>query len=385
MRDPRRSTSSPVEALAVLLGFFIFMGVALTACGGGGTGMPGGGCPPNCGTPPPPTPTPTPPPTPPPASVTGKVVIDGSSTGIASATVHLGSLSTTTDGSGNYSFSNVAILESPTVLYLQITASGYATENTGAQLVSGANVVRTIGLIAPTATETTFLSQVNTDRSNNGAGAVALDTDALRAARAHANDMNAQGYASHWDTTGHKPYARYATAGGVGFNEENWASGFANSAACETALMSDSAHKGNIIDPNHNWVGLAVAGGSPVVCDQEFVTTNAVFDPTVLGTSIASGTNATILFRFINGTTPSTSVSDGSEPIPSALTPSQLNAPPYNMGYTFPLSGGFLGSTAAGDPTLLRAPFTFSPANGYLLAVTANGVGFSGALWLEAH
>ena len=201
-------------AAALGLASWIMVGCA----GGGGVTL---GCPPKCSTPPPTNP-PTPPP---PASVTGKVAQYGTLTALAGASVKLGSLSTITDAQGSYAFPNVTLVTSPTVLYLQISAGSYATENTGAQIVSGANVIRTIALLQPNGTEQTWLGQVNTDRGNNGAGPVAFDEAAMEAARAHVNDMAAQGYLSHWDTNGEKPYARYVQLGGVGYDEENWAGG----------------------------------------------------------------------------------------------------------------------------------------------------------------
>ena len=365
MRPDARAGISGGLVAALLLSALL-----VASCGGGGsTGMPG--CPPTCPTPPPTN-------TPIPASVSGKVVQYGTSTAIAGATVKLGALSTVTDASGNYAFASVAILESPTVLYLQISASGYATYNTGVQLVSGANAIRTLALSQPNATEQTWLGQVNTDRANNGAGMVAFDEVALEAARAHATDMNAQGYCSHWDTNGYKPYARFAKLGGVGADSENWACGYASTAAAEAALMADPGHKANIIDPTHQWVGLGVASTH---YDQEFVTTDAVFDPTVIGTTVAVGTMGTFLFRSTVGT--ATSADLGVEPNATPLTPSQLNNPPYNGGYSYPAFNPAGGAQFPSDATLFKLTMTFSPAQQYLIALL-NASGTLTFAWVEA-
>ena len=345
------------------------------ACGGGGGVT--SGCPPNCGTPPPTNP-PTPPP---PASVTGKVAQYGTLTALAGASVKLGSLSTVTDAQGNYAFPNVALITSPTVLYLQISAASYATANTGAQIVSGANAIRTIALLQPNATEQTWLGQVNTDRGNNGAGPVAFDEAAMEGARLHSADMATQGYFSHWDTSGEKPYARYVQVGGVGYDEENIASGFGSTAAAEAALMSDPAHKMNIVDPNHQWVGLGVSGTS---YDQEFVTLGAVHDPTDAPTSVSAGTTPTYLFRIVNSMNVN-AFDIGSEALPVALTPAQLNAPPYNGAYTYPPFVPLAFSQVPGDSALLKASPTLSPADQYLIVPLALGVGGAGMLWVEAH
>ena len=261
--------------------------------------------------------------------MTGKVVQYGTLTALAGATIKPGSVSTVSDASGNYSFPNVALATSLTVLYLQISAASYATANTGAQIVSGANVIRTIALLQPTATEQTWLTQVNTDGSSNGAGPVAFDEAAMEAARLHANDMATQGYVSHWDTNGELPFARYCQVGGVAGDAENAAGGFATTAAAEVAFMSDATHKANIIDPSHQWVGLgAILSGA---FDQEFVSLGMVYDPTVVGNSVTAGSQHTFYFRAV--APPPALVFAGATPLPTALTPTQLNMAPYNDGY----------------------------------------------------
>ena len=63
------------------------------------------------------------------------------------------------------------------------------------------------------------LSLINSDRQSNGLQNVSLSS--IDSAQLHAEDMLKNGYFSHWDMNGYKPYMRYTLAGGQGAVAEN--------------------------------------------------------------------------------------------------------------------------------------------------------------------
>ena len=63
-----------------------------------------------------------------------------------------------------------------------------------------------------------MLGLINRDRAAKGLGPVSLGTNS--AAQAHAEEMLAFSYLSHWGLDGKKPYTRYTDAGGVNYEAE---------------------------------------------------------------------------------------------------------------------------------------------------------------------
>jgi uncharacterized protein YkwD len=328
--------------------------VLVAGCsGGGGSG-------PTPSTPPPtspigasstatPTPTASPTPTATPtavastAAVTGKVIDYDSGAGIAGATVTLGTASGTTDGMGNWT-----IASAPTDLqYFQVSASGYATYNSGLTVMAPNTSARTVKLIKPTTEETNTLAEMNSFRVQNGAPALlGFDEIAMEVARAHAQDMATQVYLSHWDTQGLKPYQRYALDGGIAESDENLTAGATNWATAESGFEAEKANDGGhyqtLVEQSANWAGLGEVSQSRY--DQEIVTIQAVFDPATVH-QISPGSSETIRFK---GTATNASYGEvGADPIPTPLSTSQLNASPYNDAYSLgPSSGVSFGSTS---------------------------------------
>ncbi len=116
------------------------------------------------------------------------------------------------------------------------------------------------------------LSLINSDRQSSNVSEVTLSS--VRSAQQHAEDMLKNGYFSHWDTNGYKPYVRYTLAGGRGAVNENIAVHSASSLDPKTAItdlewsmMNDDAesnwgHKANILDAFHNKVSIGIAYNS---------------------------------------------------------------------------------------------------------------------------
>ncbi len=126
------------------------------------------------------------------------------------------------------------------------------------------------------------LSLINSDRKQYGLANVTLSSEV--SGQQHADSMLSQGYFSHWDTYGMKPYMRYTLLGGRGSVSENVA--YRYSALCEgsdcigdinvTSSINDmeysmmyndsqccnNGHRENILDPDHTGVSIGVAYNS---------------------------------------------------------------------------------------------------------------------------
>jgi uncharacterized protein YkwD len=117
------------------------------------------------------------------------------------------------------------------------------------------------------------LAVINESRRRSGAEPVMLDIFASRVANKMAREAAENGYVSHWNLAGEKPYHRYAFAGGVDHVSENaygeWTSGdfeINNKLIGEmmktghSRFMKERApndgHKKNIIDKAHSYVGI---------------------------------------------------------------------------------------------------------------------------------
>jgi len=355
-------------------------------CGGGGgaTGgasMGGGG-------------SPSPTPSPSPATVTGTVTDFDSGSPLVGAVVKVGASTTTTNGSGVYTVAGIvgnSVLQS-----LQISdGSSYATYNGAALVTAGQTTTRNVKLMNPSTNCSGcvgWLAQVNADRANNGAGPVAFDEAAMETARQHAADMFAQGYFADDDTTGESWYARYAQKGGVGLDDSNiglntsWQN-------IESSMMAEGPggpHHDNIVNARHQWVGIwatstGYQGGPNLVGDQEFVDLYDVFDPAEAGFSVNSGTQVSVHVLSLGSS--GLFFQMGSLPLPSALTPSQLNTCDANNDCPpgFPASfSSISGSSVPGIPNLYKETATLSPTGQYFL-LSASGTHYLGVAWIEAQ
>jgi hypothetical protein len=118
------------------------------------------------------------------------------------------------------------------------------------------------------------LALINSSRKKYDADPVKLDILASRVANKMCREAAENGYVSHWNLAGEKPYHRYAFAGGYDHVSENaygeWTSGgqYEISNTLIANMMKDGhgrfmkerapndGHKKNIIDKAHNYVGL---------------------------------------------------------------------------------------------------------------------------------
>lgn len=108
-----------------------------------------------------------------------------------------------------------------------------------------------------------LLASSNTERGNNGVGALQLNTLLSSAAQAKANDMVARNYWSHTTPDGQEPWVfinnagyQYQKAG------ENLAYGFLTSSDTVTGWMNSATHRANMLDSDYTDVGFGYANGN---------------------------------------------------------------------------------------------------------------------------
>jgi len=209
------------------------------------------------------------------------------------------------------------------------------------------------------------LNIINTNRTNFGLSNVTLSQ--IQSGQEHADSMLQNGYFSHWDTHGCKPYMRYTALNGTGFVDENIATEsvsctifcpFTSTSAVEKAInklewemiYNDSnccqnGHAKNILDPYHNRVSIGIAyNQSSVYFVEDFENYNIS-----LARPYDFPTNETVHFygsaNISSSSSSSSSVTpDGVfvyyDPLPTPLNASTLNSS-YQRAYT---PGEYIGS-----------------------------------------
>ncbi len=111
-----------------------------------------------------------------------------------------------------------------------------------------------------------LLSGTNTQRANNGASALGINSQLNSAAQAKANDMVARDYWSHKTPDGQDPWI-FIDAQGYSYQKagENLAYGFANSQDTIIGWMNSPSHKANLLDTVFTEVGFGFANSSNFV------------------------------------------------------------------------------------------------------------------------
>lgn len=119
-----------------------------------------------------------------------------------------------------------------------------------------------------------MLDLINADREANSLSFVQWDGFAAQMAQAHAEEMVALGYMSHWNLDGEGPDIRYGRAGGTEFVQENvymywfrydngqpapiedWDAVISEA---QSSLMNSPGHRANILTSEHTHVGIGIA------------------------------------------------------------------------------------------------------------------------------
>lgn len=142
-----------------------------------------------------------------------------------------------------------------------------------------------------------MLDMINAERARYRLSAVTLDPRAAALAQAHAEDMAAQLYFSHVNTSGLGPEHRAGLAGISDYTQENiykiaWRYRDGRAAAipswpvlvrdAHNAFMRSPGHATNVLDPLHTHVGIGFAhnpGSGDVCLVQEFVKRHSLIQP----------------------------------------------------------------------------------------------------------
>jgi len=120
------------------------------------------------------------------------------------------------------------------------------------------------------------ISLTNTQRAQNGLGALSTNQALTNAATAKANDMFAKGYFAHNSPDGKTPWDFIHEAGyNYVYAGENLAIGYADASELMSAWMNSTSHRDNIVSPNFQDIGVAVVAGQfngvdTIIVAQEF-------------------------------------------------------------------------------------------------------------------
>jgi uncharacterized protein YkwD len=186
----------------------------------------------------------------------------------------------------------------------------------------------------------TQLDIINTSRKKYKTQPVELDILASRVANKACREAAENGYISHWNMAGEKPYHRYAFAGGYDHVSENvfgeWTTGkYDNSTssisdlmrAGHESFMSERApadgHKKNIINKTHNFVGIGFyLTDKQFRYNEEFIDRYLEFEN--IPQQVKTGEKTSISFRCSNNYYPYF-ILVYREDFPSPRKPSELN------------------------------------------------------------
>jgi len=120
--------------------------------------------------------------------------------------------------------------------------------------------------------ESQMLDLINQERTSRGIKPLQADPELVPVARAHAADMFARGYFSHYTPEGKDPFQRMSDAG-IRFRTagENLALAPTLQIA-HTGLMNSPGHRANILNPNFGRVGIGIMTGGRrgIMVSQEF-------------------------------------------------------------------------------------------------------------------
>lgn len=148
----------------------------------------------------------------------------------------------------------------------------------------------------PRETKLRLVKVINEDRKQAGLRAVEFSEELSRAADAHCREMLREGYTSHWNRAGWKPYLRYAATGLGAYTSENisglWETAFPSDAENVWGNMlyahrsflaeqyPNDGHRQSILEPRNMYVGIGVAyDGRGMRMIEVFGMKAAVLDP----------------------------------------------------------------------------------------------------------
>jgi hypothetical protein len=192
---------------------------------------------------------------------------------------------------------------------------------------------------APREVKLRLVEQINADRRAAGLQPVEFSAELSQAADAHCREMLAEGYTSHWNRAGWKPYLRYTQAGVHDATSENihaaWASGGEPGSLWERVLdghrrfMAErppfDGHRKSILTPQHTHVGIGVAyNDDGLRLIEVFGAKHAELEPAPLRASL--GDWVEISGKLLREGDQLLGVSVYYEPLPRSMTRAELQA-----------------------------------------------------------
>jgi uncharacterized protein YkwD len=110
-----------------------------------------------------------------------------------------------------------------------------------------------------------MLECINRNRNDTGLPIVLIEAHLIQAAQRHSNDMAAHNFVDHVGTDGSTPWQRISQAGYTGSATGEIVQGTSSDtqvlAACQ-AFLDSPAHRGIILNPDSNEIGIGLAGCS---------------------------------------------------------------------------------------------------------------------------
>ena len=223
-----------------------------------------------------------------------------------------------------------------------------------------------------------LLARINADRAAAGLSLLAYDLVAAKAGDAFCLDAARTGVMGHWDLAGRAPYDRFADAGGVDWNAENFSGTSRRGEAfrkdelvglllgAHRGMMQerppDDGHRRTILDPKWTHVGIGVAlEGGEFRMTEEFTRHAAVWVEAP-ASRVRAGRTVPVNVQLPKGWTLAV-VEIAHERFPRPLTAKEIRA---RTSYAFP---------AASERLLprLASPFEYKDGSTGVIAV-ANGL-----------
>jgi uncharacterized protein YkwD len=259
----------------------------------------------------------------------------------------------------NFSLQNLLSPKQSTSTFVQNPSGNSANLTSNVDITYPSNYVTLINY---------SLSIINENRTSQGLSPVVLSP--IPSGQQHADSMLQNGYFSHWDTQGFKPYMRYSLLNGTGFVEENIAyeyagfPSFTSTQSVERAIgglewqmmnndstCCNNGHRDNILDQFHNRVSIGIAYSSTYVYFVEDFETYYI----TLNTPILQGDTITLEGNTSQALSP-TSVDVYYDSTPTSITPEVLNSA-YNTPYD---QGTFVGGVVPSCTNIFASCERFS-------------------------
>jgi hypothetical protein len=186
-----------------------------------------------------------------------------------------------------------------------------------------ANYPSVLGLSADISTQQ-LLILTNQQRQNNNLGALTDNSELDQAAANKATDMFAKDYWAHDAPDGTTPWSFIK---GAGYNYvyagENLARGFNSASDVINAWMNSPEHRQNVLSPNYQNVGFAVATGK--LSGEDTVLVVEMLGSTSLGGSVATQNSNPPTVAVATGSPIATNAQPAVQPKPASATVPVVN------------------------------------------------------------